>query len=53
MRKRSISPQPWKPKDLEYEDFVDGLRDDEPTMEYFIADEDLFLEDWRANEEQR
>ena len=48
--KRKNTPQSWKPKELEMEDFVDGLRDDETTTEYFIPDPELFMEDWEDDD---
>jgi len=48
---RKVTPQAWKPDDLEIEDWVDGLRED-PTVEYFITDEDDFKESFDAFEDE-
>lgn len=43
-RLKLVTPQPWKPGDLETEDFEEG-GEDEPTMQVYVPDPDLFMED--------
>ncbi|KPK49831.1 MAG: hypothetical protein AMS22_13075 [Thiotrichales bacterium SG8_50] len=41
-RFRRASPQPWKPKGLELADRIDDR--DDPTVEYFITDDEGFMD---------